>query len=72
MRGHIVDAIFSAMGSEPDIFFLSADMGINLIEKFGERYPERYANVGIAEQNLIGISAGLANLGYRQIGRAHV
>jgi transketolase len=40
-------------------------MGINLVEKFGETYPDRYANVGIAEQNLIGISSGLANLGYR-------
>lgn len=65
MRGQIIDAIFERMRANPDIFFLNADMGINLVERFGEAYPERYANVGIAEQNLIGISAGLANLGYR-------
>jgi transketolase len=63
MRGQIIDSIFAEMESNPDIFFLTADMGINLVEKFGERYPDRYANVGIAEQNLVGISSGLANLG---------
>lgn len=65
MRGLIIDAIFERMRTNPDIFFLNADMGINLVEKFGQTYPERYANVGIAEQNLVSISAGLANVGYR-------
>ena len=65
MRGQIIDSIFLQMESNPEIFFLTADMGINLVEKFEEKYPERYLNVGIAEQNLIGVSAGLANLGYK-------
>jgi transketolase len=53
------------MATNQDIFFLTADMGINLVEKFEDKYPDRFVNVGIAEQNLIGVSAGLANLGYR-------
>jgi len=65
MRGEILDSVFERMRINPDIYFLSADMGINLVEKFQSAYPDRYLNVGIAEQNLIGISAGLANLGYR-------
>ena len=65
MRGQIIDAIFAEMETNDDIFFLTADMGINLVEKFEEKFPDRFANVGIAEQNLIGVSAGLANLGYR-------
>jgi transketolase len=65
MRGQIIDSIFAVMETNPDVFFLTADMGINLVEKFGEKYPDRYSNVGIAEQNLIGVSAGLTNLGYR-------
>jgi transketolase len=65
MRGQIIDAIFERMASNPDVFFLTADMGINLIEKFAETYPTRFLNVGIAEQNLVGVSAGLANLGFR-------
>ena len=65
MRGQIIDAIFARMASNQDIFFLTADMGINLVEKFEDKYPDRFVNVGIAEQNLVGVSAGLANLGYR-------
>jgi transketolase len=65
VRGQIIDAIFAEMEHNDDIYFLTADMGINLVEKFGEKFPDRYANVGIAEQNLIGVGAGLANLGYR-------
>jgi transketolase len=65
MRGQIIDALFQRMAKNPDIFFLTADMGINLVEKFEEKYPDRFLNVGIAEQNLVGVSAGLANLGFR-------
>lgn len=65
MRAQILDALFRRMADNSDIFFLTADMGINLVEKFEETYPDRFVNVGIAEQNLIGVSVGLANLGYR-------
>ncbi len=65
MRGQIIDAIYDRMAIDPDIFFVTADMGINLVEKFGDTYPDRFLNVGIAEQNMVGVCAGLANLGYR-------
>jgi transketolase len=65
MRGLVIDALHDRMATDPDVFFLTADMGIGLVEKFEQAYPERYANVGIAEQNLIGVAAGLVNLGFR-------
>jgi transketolase len=65
MREQIINSIFNLMEFNPDIYFLTGDMGINLVEKFEHKYPDRYTNVGIAEQNLIGVSAGLANIGYR-------
>jgi transketolase len=65
VRGHILDALFARMEQNKDLFFLTADMGINLVERFQEAYPKRFLNVGIAEQNLIGISSGLCNLGFR-------
>jgi transketolase len=33
------------------------------LKNFGKRFPERFINVGIAEQNMIGVGAGLANGG---------
>lgn len=64
MRQKIIDNIFYLMEKDKRIFFLTADMGINLVEKIQEKYPDRFLNVGIAEQNLIGICAGLCNLGF--------
>jgi len=67
MRGRIFDKLFERMGKDPTVFFLAADMGINLIEKIQQAYPDRFCNVGIAEQNLIGVGAGLCNVGYRPV-----
>ncbi|MEU3309048.1 transketolase C-terminal domain-containing protein [Nocardiopsis sp. NPDC006832] len=44
---------------DPRVFCLDTDMG-GLESGFAERLPEQYVNVGIAEMNLMGVSAGLA------------
>jgi transketolase len=36
------------------------DVGFGVVEAYVERFPERYLNVGVAEQNLAGVAAGLA------------
>ncbi len=55
------------MAQDSMLFFLTADMGINLVEPIEAAFPERFINVGIAEQNLIGVAAGLCNAGFRPI-----
>lgn len=47
-----------------DIVVCTADLGRpTQVHKFGEQYPERYFNFGIAERNMIGAAAGLATTG---------
>jgi transketolase len=49
---------------EPDFFVMSADLGSSSgLARFYTKYPEAFVNVGIAEQNLIGVAAGLAKDG---------
>jgi transketolase len=49
----------------PKIFVLGADTSSSVtVNLFGERFPERFANIGVAEQNMIGIAAGLAASGW--------
>jgi transketolase len=67
LRGHILDALRRRMSDDPTLFFLTGDMGINLVEPIEEAFPDRFLNVGIAEQNLIGVAAGLCNAGFRPV-----
>ena len=43
-----------------NIYLLTADMGFGLVETFAERHPDRFLNIGVAEQNMIGVATGLA------------
>lgn len=50
----------------PEILVLSADLGSSCeIKEFGQKYPDRYLSMGIAEQNMCSWAAGLAREGFR-------
>lgn len=59
------EALFVVAGKNDKIVALSADLAGSLtLNKFWEKYPERFFNTGVAEQNMIGVSAGLAIEGF--------
>jgi len=61
MRDIIGPALVNLGRQRPDFFVVDADNGpATRIRAFGDAYPERYVNVGCAEQNLVGVSAGLS------------
>lgn len=56
------------MNERQDVMVLSADMSTPAgLDKFKTEWPEHFMNVGIAEQNMMGIAAGLSDNGYRTI-----
>jgi transketolase len=58
-------ALIELARDRDDIVGLTADLGkYTDIDIFGQEFPERYFQVGMAEQNMIGIAAGLATTGY--------
>jgi len=65
MRDALLQQLLQAMGQDADIFFTCADFGSPVLDRMRAQYPDRFINVGIAEQNLINVSAGLALEGYK-------
>ena len=65
MRDVFLEKIWNEMSLDSLIFFVSADFGSPVLDKIREDFPDRFINVGIPEQNLINISAGLAIEGYK-------
>jgi transketolase len=49
---------------EPRILLLTGDLGYKALEPFSERFPSRFFNVGVAEQNMVGLATGLAECGF--------
>ncbi|MCK5541100.1 MAG: hypothetical protein KAI40_00290 [Desulfobacterales bacterium] len=64
MRDTIIEEISNRMEENKSIFFLTADMGAPALDKLRQKYADRFINVGIAEQNLINVSTGLALEGF--------
>ena len=64
MRDAFLERIWRAMAENNKIFFTSADFGSPVLDKIRADFPDRFVNVGVAEQNLINVSAGLALEGY--------
>lgn len=63
-RGAFGDAVYQLAKQGKEFFALSADLGhASGFDRLIRDYPEKYINVGIAEQNLIGVAAGLAKEG---------
>jgi transketolase len=65
MRNEFFKLLHDQMKRDPSAYFLVADMGLGLIETIQRDFPDRFLNVGIAEQNMIGIASGLCNTGVR-------
>lgn len=65
MRDAFLKELHSAMKSDPSIFLLAADFGSPVIDRITEDFPDRFVNVGIAEQNLINVATGLSLEGYK-------
>ncbi len=46
------------------IVLLTGDLGYSVLEPFAEAFPDRFFNVGVAEQNMVALATGLAEAGF--------
>ena len=67
MRTAFSDALVAAAIADPRVVLLTGDHGYALFDSFRKARPDQYINCGIAEQNMVGVAAGLAKAGFKPI-----
>jgi transketolase len=65
MRNETIAALTGYARANPDVMLLTADLGYSVLEQFADELPDQYCNVGVCEQAMVGIAAGLALSGRR-------
>jgi transketolase len=63
VRTAFVETLCELAERDERIWLLCGDLGYSVLERFADHFPERYINVGVAEQNMTGVAAGLALCG---------
>jgi transketolase len=65
MREAFSNALVRLALADSKVLLLTGDHGYSLFDEFRKNCPEQYINAGIAEQNMVGMAAGLARVGFR-------
>jgi transketolase len=63
MRDAFIKVLEEEAVKNKDIYFLTGDLGYSVIENFQAKLPNQFLNMGVAEQNMAGVAAGLASTG---------
>lgn len=64
MRTTFIKTLCEEARQDERLFLLCGDLGFSVLEPFADQFPDRYLNVGIAEQNMMQVASGLAMEGY--------
>lgn len=63
MRNSFIEKLEILAEKDDRVVLLTGDLGFSVLENFQRKFPDRFYNVGIAEQNMAGIATGLAEAG---------
>ena len=64
MRKKFIEILKKKINTNKKLFLIVGDLGFNVIEPISKNFPKNFLNVGVAEQNMAGIAAGIASEGY--------
>lgn len=64
MRNTFIDELIKLATVNDRIALIVGDLGFSVVEPFAEKFPDRFINAGVAEQNMMGLAAGMASEGY--------
>lgn len=65
MRDRFIEKLTELANEDQKIFLIVGDLGFGVVENFATKFPDRFLNAGISEQNMMGVAAGLAKSGFK-------
>ena len=65
MRNAFIRGLTALAGRDDRVVLLTGDLGYKIFDDFAARFPGRFINAGVAEQNMVGVATGLALEGFR-------
>lgn len=65
MRRLFAEAILQLAKADESVVFITGDLGFNAFENLQQQLGKRFINAGVAEQNMVGVAAGLALKGHK-------
>lgn len=65
MRNSFIDTITLECEKREDVFIITGDAGLGVLDQFQKKYPDRFLNLGVAEQNAMSMAAGIAISGFK-------
>ena len=63
VRNAFVRGLYEQMEVDKDTVLLTADLGWNSFDQIRRKYPDQFVNLGLAEQAMAGVSAGMSKMG---------
>lgn len=64
MRNDFLDELVGLAEDDERVMLLTGDLGFMVLEEFQQRFPDRFINCGVGEQNMVGVATGLAEAGF--------
>ncbi|HHT9158361.1 MAG TPA: transketolase family protein [Candidatus Brocadiaceae bacterium] len=64
MRNAFIEELVAVASENDQVALVVGDLGFSVVEPFADCFPDRFINAGVAEQNMMGLAAGMASEGY--------
>jgi transketolase len=64
MRTAFIETLIEVAARDSRVFLLTGDLGFGVVEPFAAKFPTQFMNMGVAEQNMMGVATGLALSGH--------
>ena len=65
MRNTFINTLTKIASKNKKIVLIVGDLGFSVVEEFANKFPNRFYNAGVAEQNMTTMAAGLASEGFK-------